>query len=245
MRQFTPDTGDARRIKVAFIYDDTLLHVPLPVDESVLFHVVMRRHASREIVRVNFETTTVAARTWAVLGNHWPSRSGGQFESEGYRAIARETLGSEIIRCLKRYVAREIFNALPILVAENHSAHHLPDHRSIDRLASVDVAQHGARNLGRLRNAFRPIGPECSRCFVGTASDRADLGAQLEASMRRHLGWLPTYRSTSTSITQAPARPVSNAMTTAGAIQYSPPPRSAISVAPPSTVRTATATLGT
>jgi hypothetical protein len=28
-----------------------------------------------------------------VFGNHWPSRSGGQFESEGYRAIARETLG--------------------------------------------------------------------------------------------------------------------------------------------------------
>jgi hypothetical protein len=31
----------------------------------------------------------------------------------------------EIIRCLKRYLAREIFNALPILVAENHSAHSL------------------------------------------------------------------------------------------------------------------------
>ena len=31
----------------------------------------------------------------------------------------------EIIRCLKRYVAREIFNALPILVAENTSTHPL------------------------------------------------------------------------------------------------------------------------
>jgi hypothetical protein len=29
----------------------------------------------------------------------------------------------EIIRCLKRYVAGEIFNALPILVAEDRSAH--------------------------------------------------------------------------------------------------------------------------
>jgi hypothetical protein len=38
----------------------------------------------------------------------------------------------EIIRCLKRYVAREIFNALPILVAENNSRTHLPDHGSID-----------------------------------------------------------------------------------------------------------------
>jgi len=31
----------------------------------------------------------------------------------------------EIIRCLKRYVAREIFNALPTLIAENHSTHPL------------------------------------------------------------------------------------------------------------------------
>jgi hypothetical protein len=43
-------------------------------------------------VQVSFKTTA-AARTWAVFGNHWPSRSGGQFESEGYRAIAGETLG--------------------------------------------------------------------------------------------------------------------------------------------------------
>jgi hypothetical protein len=28
-----------------------------------------------------------------VFGNHWPSRSGGQFESAGYRHIAGETLG--------------------------------------------------------------------------------------------------------------------------------------------------------
>ena len=27
-----------------------------------------------------------------MFGNHWPSRSGGQFESAGYRAIAGETL---------------------------------------------------------------------------------------------------------------------------------------------------------
>jgi transposase len=31
----------------------------------------------------------------------------------------------QIIRCLKRYVAREIFNALPRLVAENRSTHPL------------------------------------------------------------------------------------------------------------------------
>jgi predicted extracellular nuclease len=87
------DTDDARGIDVAFIYVDTLLQVPLPLEESVFFHVVMRRHAMHEIVQVNFQTTTAAASTWAVFGNHWPSRGGGQFESEGYRAIAGETLG--------------------------------------------------------------------------------------------------------------------------------------------------------
>ena len=48
------DTDDARAFDVAFIYDDTLLQVPLPLEESVFFHVVMRRHATRQIVQVNF-----------------------------------------------------------------------------------------------------------------------------------------------------------------------------------------------
>jgi endonuclease/exonuclease/phosphatase family protein len=52
--------------------------------------VVMRRTATREIFQVNFRTAH--DRVWAVFGNHWPSRSGGQFESAGYRAIAGETL---------------------------------------------------------------------------------------------------------------------------------------------------------
>ena len=73
---------------MAFIYDADLFQVPAG---EVFFHVVMRRNATREIVQVNFRTHE--GRTWAVFGNHWPSRSGGQFESAGYRHIAGETLG--------------------------------------------------------------------------------------------------------------------------------------------------------
>jgi hypothetical protein len=40
-------TGNARGIDVAFIYDDTLFHVPSPPEVSVLLHVVMRCHAER------------------------------------------------------------------------------------------------------------------------------------------------------------------------------------------------------
>ena len=83
------DADDARGIDVAFLYDDTRFE--LPPDET-FFHVVMRRNATREIVQVNLRTIP-AGRTWAVFGNHWPSRSGGQHESAGYRHIAGETLG--------------------------------------------------------------------------------------------------------------------------------------------------------
>src|SRR5918995_5000023 len=81
------DTSDARGIDVAFLYDPTMLTVP---DDATFFHVVMRRNATREIVQVNFRT--LAGLTWTVFGNHWPSRTGGQAESAGFRHIAAETL---------------------------------------------------------------------------------------------------------------------------------------------------------
>ena len=81
------DTQDARGIDVAFLYDPNLFSVP---ENETFFHVVMRRNATREIVQVNFKTHR--DRTWSIFGNHWPSRSGGQFESAGYRDIAGETL---------------------------------------------------------------------------------------------------------------------------------------------------------
>lgn len=81
------DTKDERGIDVAFIYDDRLLTAP-PTER--FHHVVTRRAATREILQINFQTHR--GRTWSVFGNHWPSRSGGQYESAGYRAIAGETL---------------------------------------------------------------------------------------------------------------------------------------------------------
>jgi predicted extracellular nuclease len=81
------DTQDQRGIDVAFVYDSARFTAP---EEGRFQHVVMRRTATREIFQVNFRTSH--GRIWAVFGNHWPSRSGGQFESAGYRAIAGETV---------------------------------------------------------------------------------------------------------------------------------------------------------
>ena len=71
--------------------------VPLrrhPADRAARGDLLPRRdapNATREIVQVNFRTS--GGHTWAVFGNHWPSRSGGRWESAGYRDIAGETLG--------------------------------------------------------------------------------------------------------------------------------------------------------
>lgn len=99
------DTDDARGIDVAFLYDTAKLTAPAT---EIFFHVVMRRNATREIVQVNFETA--AGRTWTVFGNHWPSRSGGRWESAGYREIAGETLGYFHDRALEMHGA-----ATPVL----------------------------------------------------------------------------------------------------------------------------------
>jgi predicted extracellular nuclease len=81
------DTTDERGIDIAFLYDPALFTAP---PNERFQHVVMRRTATREIFQVNFQTHR--KRTWSIFGNHWPSRSGGQMESAGYRAIAGETL---------------------------------------------------------------------------------------------------------------------------------------------------------
>jgi hypothetical protein len=79
------DMSDHRGIDISFIYDAGLFTA-----EAQYSHFVMRRTATRDILQVNFRTK--AGRLFVVVGNHWPSRSGGELESACYRAIAGETL---------------------------------------------------------------------------------------------------------------------------------------------------------
>lgn len=85
------DSPDKRGIDVAFIYDGNLLEVPEPLADNVFSHFVLRRTATRDILQVTFKTKA-HQRELIVMGNHWPSRSGGQAESDAYRAMAGETL---------------------------------------------------------------------------------------------------------------------------------------------------------
>jgi predicted extracellular nuclease len=81
------DTSDQRGIDIAFLFAPDRFQAP---PDQIFQHVVMRRTATREIFQVNFQTSL--GHTLAVFGNHWPSRSGGQLETAGYRAVAGETL---------------------------------------------------------------------------------------------------------------------------------------------------------
>lgn len=85
------NSQDRRGIDVAFIYDGRLMEVPRPLSENVFNHFVLRRTATRDILQVTFRMKH-SQREMVVLGNHWPSRSGGQAESDAYRAMAGETL---------------------------------------------------------------------------------------------------------------------------------------------------------
>ncbi|NIM12480.1 MAG: endonuclease/exonuclease/phosphatase [Candidatus Aminicenantes bacterium] len=80
------DTKDQRGIDVAFIYDREKFRAGEPFS-----HVVLKRNATRDIFQVNFECLENNQKI-VLLGNHWPSRRGGELHSEPYRIIAAETL---------------------------------------------------------------------------------------------------------------------------------------------------------
>lgn len=79
------DMSDGRGIDVAFIYDEGLFTA-----EDQFSHFIVKRSATRDLFQVNFRTNS--GRLLVALGNHWPSRMGGEYESEPYRIIAGETL---------------------------------------------------------------------------------------------------------------------------------------------------------
>jgi len=101
------DTKDARGIDIAFIYDSKLFNKP----SKVFNHVVLKRNATRDILQVNFRTAGSDKKDLVIIGNHWPSRLGGNMESEPYRIIAAETLSYWLERIPEKF-GREV----PIVV---------------------------------------------------------------------------------------------------------------------------------
>ena len=86
------DCSDKRGIDVAFIYDSKKFGAG-----DQFFHVILKRSATRDLFQVNFKTKP-NDNELIVIGNHWPSRSGGQYATQPYRILAGETLSYWIKR---------------------------------------------------------------------------------------------------------------------------------------------------
>lgn len=86
------DTSDNRGIDVAFLYDPKVASTS---PDEMFQHWVVKRYATRELFQVNFK---IDGKMIVLIGNHWPSRTSGQYESEPYRMTAGETLSYWIER---------------------------------------------------------------------------------------------------------------------------------------------------
>ena len=80
------DTSDGRGIDVAFIYDNDRFEF-----EQQFSHEVIKRAATRDLFQVNL-VGKQSGENLIVVGNHWPSRMGGEYETEPFRIVAAETL---------------------------------------------------------------------------------------------------------------------------------------------------------
>jgi predicted extracellular nuclease len=123
------DTQDERGIDVAFLYDKDKFAVD---PQKVFFHVIVKRYATRDIVQATFRSK-ISNTEFVLVGNHWPSRSGGQLESEPYRMMAGETLS---------YFSQRIQDVhgddIPILVMGDFNDE--PFNRSITEYAKSTVS---------------------------------------------------------------------------------------------------------
>lgn len=80
------DTNDRRGIDVAFIYDNNKFEA-----NQIFSHWIVKREATRDILQVNFKIKSTG-KILVVIGNHWPSKRGGELTSEPYRMVAGETI---------------------------------------------------------------------------------------------------------------------------------------------------------
>ena len=89
------DMRDQRGIDVAFLYDAGRFAA-----EHQFSHEILKRAATRDLFQVNFRSLGTG-KLLVIVGNHWPSRSGGQYETEPYRILAAETLSYWHLRILE------------------------------------------------------------------------------------------------------------------------------------------------
>lgn len=140
------DTQDKRGIDVGFIFDADKFSF-----EQKFSHAIMKREATRELFQVNLKTKP-AGGDLVLVGNHWPSRSGGELQSEPYRMMAGETLSY----WLKRIQEEKGKDAQVVVMGDFNDEPH--DRSLTDYLLSTQTPEkvESARNP-RLWNLMWPL----------------------------------------------------------------------------------------
>ena len=161
------DTQDERGIDVAFLYDKDKFAVD---PQKVFFHVIVKRYATRDIVQANFRSK-ISNTEFVLVGNHWPSRSGGQLESEPYRMMAGETLAY-----FNQRIQDVHSQAIPILVMGDFNDE--PFNRSITEYAKSTLSADrvlNARSVPWLYNLmWEAIGSRAGTFYYSDASNVLD-----------------------------------------------------------------------
>lgn len=133
------ESKDDRGIDIAFVYDTRLYSV---AKKDVFTAAVMKRAATRDLVQVTF-TVKKSKRQFVLIGNHWPARSGGQYESEPFRILVAETLSYWLQR-----IAELKGEMMPVICCGDFNDE--PFNRSLTEYAlSTD-------SLAKIENARKP-----------------------------------------------------------------------------------------
>jgi hypothetical protein len=130
---------DARGIDVSFVVDRNVFTV-----DHTDHQVVVKRSATRDIFWVELVEQSTGA-VFVVVGNHWPSRSAGRYESEPFRMLTGETV-SFVVDGL--FDAFDVGDNLPVIVMGDFND------EPFDR--SMQEYLLGSRDAGRVRRARSP-----------------------------------------------------------------------------------------
>jgi hypothetical protein len=117
---------DKRGIEVGFIYDNEKFEIAKDKqtgNDLIFSHHVLREEATRNLVQVNFKIKSSNTQI-VLIGNHWPSRTIGEIETEPYRIAAADALSY-----FHRRILEEHGENTPILVMGDFND--LPFNRSL------------------------------------------------------------------------------------------------------------------
>ncbi|UJP65407.1 endonuclease/exonuclease/phosphatase family protein [Mongoliitalea daihaiensis] len=128
--------NDGRGIDIAFLVDSQ----KFSIERKIFTYEVLKRSATRDILQINLQTKR--GNDIIVIGNHWPARSGGQYQTEPYRMMCGETLSYWISRIIE--IRGE---NIPILVMGDFNDE--PFNRSLTDYCMSSASQTKVRN-GRI-----------------------------------------------------------------------------------------------